>query len=63
MNAIVNKPLIVRDKSISEIHLKQPVFIYGTCGPSTKNKIRIKKVKEIVDSRFIYQNDLDKACF
>ena len=63
MNAIVNNPLIVRDKSISEIHLKQPVFIHSTCGPSTKNKIRIKKVKETGDSRFIYQNDLDKTCF
>ena len=63
MNAIVNKPLLVRDKSMSEIHLKQPAFTYSTCGPSTKNKVRIKKVKETGDSKFIYQNDLDKACF
>ena len=63
MNAIVNKPLLVRDKCMSEIHLKQPAFTYSTCGLSTKNKVRIKKVKETGDSRFIYQNDLDKACF
>ena len=31
--------------------------------PSTENKERIKKVKETEDSRYIYQNELDKACF
>ena len=31
-------------------------FTYGACGPFTKNK-------EKGDSRYIYQNKLDKACF
>ena len=29
----------------------------------TKNKERIQKFKETGDSRYIYQNELDKACF
>ena len=28
-----------------------------------KNKERIQKFKEIGDSRYIYQNELDKTCF
>ena len=35
---------------------------YSACGRFTKNKERIKKIKEIGDSRYIYQNELDKAC-
>ena len=46
-----------------EIHLKKPGFTYSACGPFTKNKERIKKFKETGDSRYIYQNELDKACF
>ena len=30
---------------------------------SLKNKERIKKIKEAGDSRYFYQNKLDKACF
>ena len=45
------------------MHLKQPGFTYNACGPFTKNNERIKKFKETVDSRYIYQNELDKACF
>ena len=29
----------------------------------SQNKERIKKIKETRDSRYIYQNELDKACF
>ena len=36
MNEIVNNFLIVGDKFVSEMHLKQPGFIYSTCGPFTK---------------------------
>ena len=28
-----------------------------------KNKERLQKLKETEDSRYIYQNELDKACF
>ena len=46
-----------------EMHLKQPGFTYRACEPLTKNKERIQKIKETVDSRYIYINELDKACF
>ena len=46
-----------------EMHLKQPGFTYSACGPFTKNKERIQKFKETGDSRYIYKNELDKACF
>ena len=46
-----------------EMHLRQPRFTYSACVPFTKNKERIQKLKETGDSRYIYQNELDKACF
>ena len=46
-----------------EMHLRQPGFTYSVCGPFTKNKERIQKFIGTGDSRYIYQNELDKACF
>ena len=46
-----------------EMHLRQPGFTYSASGPPNKNKERIKKFKQTEDSRYIYQNELDKACF
>ena len=43
MNEIVNKFLLVGDKFIPELHLKQPGFTYSACGPFTRNKERIDK--------------------
>ena len=43
MNEIVNKFLLVGDKFMPEMHLKQPSFTYSACGPFTKNKERIEK--------------------
>ena len=63
MNEIVNKFLLGGDKFVSEMHLKQPGFTCSACGPFTKNKERIQKFKETGDSRYIYKNELDKACF
>ena len=63
MNEIVNKFLLAGDKFMSEMHLRQPEFTYSACRPFTKNKERIQKFKESGNSRYIYQNDLDKACF
>ena len=48
---------------MSEMHLRQSGFTYSACVPFAKNKERIKKLKETGDSRYIYQNKLDKACF
>ena len=63
MNEIVNKFLLVGDKFMSEMHLRQPGFTYSACGPFTKNKERIQKFKETGDTSYIYKNELDKACF
>ena len=43
MNEIINKFLLVRDKFMPEMHLKQPGFTYCACGPLTKNKNKIEK--------------------
>ena len=63
MNEIVNKFLLVGDKFMPEMHLKQPGFTYSACGPFTKNKERIEKFMQIGNTDFIYKNELDKACF
>ena len=46
MNAIVNKLLLAGDKFMSEIHLKQPGITYSACGPFTKQKERIKRIRK-----------------
>ena len=61
MNEIANKFLLAGDKFMPEMHLRQPGFTYSACGLFTKNKDRIQKFKETGDSRYIYQNELDKA--
>ena len=63
MNRIINKFLSSGDKFMPEMHLKQPGFTYSACGPFTKNKESIERFKETRDSRYIYQNELEKACF
>ena len=63
MNEIVNKFLLAGDKFMPEMHLKQPGFTYSACVPFTKNKERIQKFKETRGSRYIYRNELNKACF
>ena len=59
----MNKLLLVGDKFMPEIHLKQPGFTYSACGPFTKNKERIEKFMQTGNTDFIYRNELDKACF
>ena len=63
INETVNKFLLAGDKFISVMHLRQPRFTYSACGPFNKNKERIQKCKEAGGSRYIYQNELDKACY
>ena len=63
MNETVNKFLLVGDKLMPEIHLKQPGFTYSACGPFTKNKERIQIFTQAGNTNYIYKNDLDKACF
>ena len=62
-NEIVNKFLLAGGKFMTEMHLKQPGFTYGACGPFTKTKERIQKFNETGDTNYIYKNELDKAVF
>ena len=63
MNERVKMFLLAEDKFMSQMHIRQPGFTYSTWGPFTKNKERIQEFKETVDLRYIYQNELGKACF
>ena len=63
MNNAINKFLLAGDKFMPEMHLRQPQFLYSACGPFTRHKERIKKFKQTGDTRYIYRNELDKACF
>ena len=47
MNGVINKFLLA-------------ISLYG---PFTLNKEQTQKIKETRDSRYICQNELDKACF
>ena len=44
MNEIVSTFLVIGDKFMPEMHLKQPGFTYSACGPFTKNKERIENL-------------------
>ena len=54
MNEIVNKYFLTGDKFMPEMHLKQPGFTYRACGPFTKNKERIQKLKKKQDIQAIF---------
>ena len=62
-NEILNRFLLVEDKFLPEMHLKQYSFIYSAGGPFTKNSERIGKFMQTENADNIYKNDLDKACF
>ena len=57
MNEIVNKFLLVGDKFMPELHLKQPGFTYSACGPFSINKERIRKFMKTRNTDFIYRTD------
>ena len=46
MNEIVNKFLLVGDKFMPKMHLRQPGFTYSACGPFTKNRKEFKNLKK-----------------
>ena len=63
MNNLINTFLLAGDTFMPEMHLRQPRFVYSAFGPFTKHKKRIKEFKRTGDTRYIYRNELDKACF
>ena len=56
MNNVINKFLLAGYKFMPEMHLRQPQFVYSSCGPFTRHKERIKKFKQTGDTRF-YRNE------
>ena len=46
-----------------ELHLRQPGFTYSACGTFTKHRERNKKFRETGNLKYLYRNELDKACF
>ena len=56
MNEIVNKILLVGNKFMPEMHLKQPGFTYSACGPFTKNKEFKNLKKQEIQILFIKMN-------
>ena len=63
MNNVINKFLLAGDKFMPEMYLRQPQFVYSACGIFTRHKEIIKEFKRTGDTRYIYRNELDKACF
>ena len=45
--------MLLSDKFMPEMHLKQPGFTYSTCGSFTRNKERIEKFIQIGNTDFI----------
>ena len=63
VNEIVHKLLLVGDKFMPEMHLKQPGFTYSACAPFNGNNKRTQTFMQTGNTDYIYKNDLDKAGF
>ena len=63
MNETVNRFLLLGDRLMPEMHLKQPGFTYSACGPFTKSKERIKKFMQTGNTDFVHKSELNKTCF
>ena len=61
MNKIVNKFLLVGDKFMPEMHLRQPGFTYSACGPFTKNKEFKNLKKQEIQAIFTKMNQIKHA--
>ena len=48
-----------RTSQLPELHLKEPVFTYSSCGSSLNIK---KKFRETGNLKHLYRDELDKAC-
>ena len=53
---MINKFILLGEKFMPEMHLRQPGFTYSTCGPFTKTKERIQNFKQTGDSRYVCRN-------
>ena len=62
MNEIVSKFLLEGDKFVPEMY-KDSLDLHRVLVDHLQKKKRMQKFKEARDLRYIYQNELDKACF
>ena len=63
MNEIVNKFLLVDDKFMPEMHLKQRGFSYSGCGSFTRNKERIEKFMQTGKQILFAETNLIRLVF
>ena len=63
MNEVVNRFLLVGDKYMPEMYLKQPGFTYSACGSFTKNKERNKKFMQMGNKILFTKTNLVKLVF
>ena len=63
IKSLASSYLLTSNNFLPELHLKEPIFTYGTCGPFTKHHERIQKLRETGNLKHFYRNELDKACF
>ena len=59
----INNFLLAEDNIMLETHLRPLRLNCCACQRISKNKEQIQKFKETGDSRYNYQNELDKLCF
>ena len=59
----MNRFLLVGDRFMPEMHLKQLGFIYSACGLFTKSKERIDMFMQTGNTDYIHKNEVDKTCF
>ena len=54
--------LFLKSSKVFSVSFRECGFTCSACGSCMKSKERIQKFKQTGNLRYIYQNDLDKAC-
>ena len=63
MNNVINKFLLAGDKFMTEMHLRQPRFVYSACGPFTRIKKELKNLSKLVIRVIFIEMNLIKLVF
>ena len=58
MNNVINKFLLVGDKFMPEMHLRQSQFVYSACGPFTRQKEQKNLNIQVIHVIFIEMNSV-----
>ena len=46
-----------------DLHFKQPGFTYSAWEPFNNHRERTRKFRETANLKYLYRNELNKACF